>query len=71
MVSLRGDFLNLGKNEFSWKKKGSVKFLNIPIIYHHVKNQKKLEKCHTNRQSDRKTVHKFSVPHIYEHNHAL
>ena len=32
---------NLGKNEFSWKK-GPCQFLNIPITYHHTKNQKKL-----------------------------
>ena len=33
---------NLGKNEFYWKK-GSCKFLDIPIIYHRAKNQKKLQ----------------------------
>ena len=32
---------NLGKNRFSWKK-GLGQFLIIPIIYHRVKNQKKL-----------------------------
>ena len=47
-------FPNLGKNEFSWKK---WKFLNIPIIYHHGKNQKKLmshslEKCIDDRRAD-------------------
>ena len=39
------------KNEFSWKR-GLFQFLNIPIIYHHVENQKKLmshswDKCWT------------------------
>ena len=35
---------NLNKNKFSWKKRfcqGSI-LLNIPIIYHRAKNQKKL-----------------------------
>ena len=32
---------NLVDNEVSWKK-GLCQFLNIPIIYHHAKNQKKL-----------------------------
>ena len=50
--------LNLGKNEFSWK--GLCQFLNIPIIYHRPKNQKKLvthswEKCRTARRTDRQT----------------
>ena len=31
---------NLSKNEFSWKK-GLCQFLDIPIIYHRAKNQKK------------------------------
>ena len=31
---------DLGKNEFSWKKR-LCQFLNILIIYHHTKNQKK------------------------------
>ena len=31
---------NLVDNEVSWKK-GLCQFLNIPIIYHHAKNQKK------------------------------
>ena len=31
---------NFGKNEFYWKK-GLCQFLNIPIMYHHAKNQKK------------------------------
>ena len=30
----------LGKNKFSWKTR-LCQFLNIPIIYHHAKNQKK------------------------------
>ena len=29
------------KNEFSWKKR-LCQFLNIPIIYHHSKNEKKI-----------------------------
>ena len=33
-------FLDLGKNEFSWKK--VCQFLNVPIICHHAKNQKNL-----------------------------
>ena len=32
---------NLDKNEFSFKR-GLCQILNIPIIYHHVKNQKKI-----------------------------
>ena len=32
---------NLGKNEFSWKKE-PCQFLNVPVIYHHAKNRKKL-----------------------------
>ena len=32
---------NLGKNEFSWKKK-LRQFFDIPIIYYRAKNQKKL-----------------------------
>ena len=32
---------NLHEKEFSWKKSLSL-FLNIPIIYHRAKNQKKL-----------------------------
>ena len=56
---------NLGKNEFSWKK-GLCRFLDIPTIYHHAKNEKKLM-CHfeknarltdkqtTDRQTDRQT----------------
>ena len=30
----------MSKNEFSWKK-GLCQFLDIPIIYHRAKNQKK------------------------------
>ena len=56
---------NLGENEFSWKK-GLCRFLDIPTIYHHAKNEKKLM-CHfeknarltdkqtTDRQTDRQT----------------
>ena len=33
---------NLDKNKFSWKK-GLSQFLNIPIIYHCAKNQKKTD----------------------------
>ena len=48
---------NLGKNEFSWKKE-LCQFLDIPIIYHCVKNQKKLfsnfwGKHQTDGQTDR------------------
>ena len=48
---------NLVKNEFSWKR-GLCQFLNISIIYHHIKNQKKLmshfwEKCWTDVWTDR------------------
>ena len=32
---------NLVKNKFSWEG-GLCQFLNIPIIYHNVKNQKKI-----------------------------
>ena len=47
---------NLGKIEFFWEK-GLCQFLNIPIIYHRAKNQKKLmshswEKCRTDGQTD-------------------
>ena len=50
---------NLEKNEFSWKK-GPCQFLNIPIIFHRAKNQKKImthyfEKCRTDGQTDRQT----------------
>ena len=56
---------NLGENEFSWKK-GLCRFLDIPTIYHHAKNEKK-RMCHfeknarltdkqtTDRQTDRQT----------------
>ena len=48
--AILGSFLpKLGKNEFSWKKglwtqflEKRSQFLNISIIYHHAKNQKKL-----------------------------
>ena len=33
---------NLGKYEFSWKKKGLSRFFNIPIICHCAKNQNNL-----------------------------
>ena len=58
-------FFNFGENEFSWKK-GLCRFLDIPTIYHHAKNEKKLM-CHfeknarltdkqtTDRQTDRQT----------------
>ena len=50
-------FPTLGNNEFSWKK---GKFFDIPIIYHHGKNQKKLmshplEKCRADRRADGET----------------
>ena len=46
----------LGKNEFSFKKL-LCQFLNIPIIYHRAKNQKKLmsyswEKCQTDGRTE-------------------
>ena len=49
--------LNLGKNDFSWKK-GLCQFSNIRIMYHRAKNQKKVitqssEKCRTDEQTDR------------------
>ena len=49
----------LGKNEFSWEK-GLCQILDIPIIYHRAKNQKKLlshfwEKRRTNGRTDRQT----------------
>ena len=34
---------NLGKNEFSRKKKGLCPFLDIPIIYHCAKIRKKYQ----------------------------
>ena len=55
---------NLGKNEFSWKKE-LCQFLDIPIIYHCAKNQKKLlsnfwgkhqTDGQTDRQADRQTT---------------
>ena len=48
---------SLVKNEFSWKR-GLCQFLNIPIIYHHVKNQKKLI-SHSDKNAeliDRETI---------------
>ena len=50
---------DLGKNEFSWKKR-LCQFLNILIIYHHTKNQKKIMchswgKCRTDGRTDRQT----------------
>ena len=50
-------FQNVGKNEFS-RKKGLCQILDIPNIYHHAKNQKKLishsrEKSRTDKRSDR------------------
>ena len=49
--------LNLDKNQFSWEK-SLCQVLNIPIIYHHAKNQRKLpthswEKQRTDRRTDR------------------
>ena len=54
---------NLGGKKFSWKK-GPCQFLNIPVIYHRMKNQKKLmshfsEKCQTDRQADGQTENSF------------
>ena len=51
---------NLGKMNFSGKK-SFCWFLNIQIIYHHAKNEKKLitnswEKCQTNGQTDRQAT---------------
>ena len=64
MGVLDSSFPNLGKNEFSWER-GLCQFLSIPIIYHHTKNQKKLEleknseltdgRADTDRQADRQT----------------
>ena len=52
---------NLGKNEFYWEK-GSCQFLNLPIFYHHAKNQKKINEQFlrknpklTDEQTDRQT----------------
>ena len=54
--------LNFVNNEFSWKN-GLCQFLNIPIIYHCVKNQKKplgkndkLTDGQMDRQTDRQTT---------------
>ena len=46
---------NLGKNEFSWKK-GLCQFLDIPIIYHRAKNQKKLISEKNAELTDRQTM---------------
>ena len=61
---------NLDKNEFFWKK-GLCQVLNIPIIYHHAKNQKKIktyfwEICEIEGKPDRqwwpyRTVHRTEV----------
>ena len=56
---------NLSKNEFS-REKGLCQFLDIPIIYHHAKNQKKLmnhfcEKSQTDGWSDRQTNRQTTV----------
>ena len=59
-VAILGTFCpNLGKIEFSCKKR-LCQFLNITIIYHRAKNQKKLishscEKCLTDSGTDRQT----------------
>ena len=59
LVAILGTFCpNLGKNGFSWKK-GLCQFLDIPIIYHRTKNQRKLlshfwEKRQTDGWTDRK-----------------
>ena len=50
---------NLGRNVFSWKNR-FCQFSNIPIIYHHTRNQRKLityswEKCRTDGRTDRRT----------------
>ena len=45
---------NLDKNEFS-RKKGICQFLNVPFIYHHTKNQKKLMWKMLNSRMDRQT----------------
>ena len=44
---------NLGKNGFSMKKE-LCQFLNIPIIYHRAKNQKKIM-SHSDRRRNRRT----------------
>ena len=48
-------FLYLAKNKIPWKK-GLHQFLNIPIIYHHAKSQKKLMK------ENARTFSKTSTP---------
>ena len=52
-------YSNLVKNEFPWTRE-VCQFLNIPIVYHLVKNQKNLlnhswESCKTDGWMDRKT----------------
>ena len=63
---------NLGKNEFSWKK-GLCQFLDIPIIYHRAKNQKKilshfwekrLTDGRTGGQTDELTDDDFIEPYV-------
>ena len=71
---LRPSCPNLGKNEFSWKK-GLCQFLNIPIIYHQAKNQKKLmihswKKCRTDGRTDRqrwfyKTLRRTGIQYLH------
>ena len=51
---------NLGKNKLSWKRE-LCQFLEIPIKYHHAKNQKKLlsnfwRKHQTDGRTDRQTA---------------
>ena len=71
MGAILGPFHSyLGKNEFSWKKE-LCQFLDIPIIYHRVKNQKKLlrnfwGKHQTYRQTDRPWFYKTLCRKIYE-----
>ena len=47
--------LNLGSNEFPWKK-GLCQFLNISIIYYHAKKQKKLMKKNARTFSKKSTT---------------
>ena len=56
-ANLNTFFSNLVRNKFSWKR-GLCQFLNISIISHYVKNQKKImghssEKCWTDGWTDR------------------
>ena len=61
ILILHGPFFpKFGQNEFFWKK-SFCWFLNIQIIYHQAKNEKKLitdswEKCQTNGQTDRQAT---------------